>query len=177
MRCKLKSGLLLVLVALTVASCGTLGKKKVYPCPKLYVLADAGKLVRFKPGPGRDITDILFEGTIADFTGTCEYDEKKGVDIDLQTQIELRRGPASTDRAISFEYFVAIPSFRPQPEGKRVLPVTGRFEGPQTRLIYQDEIKMFIPLAKPTDGEQIEIVIGFQLRPEEIEFNRAMKTR
>ena len=127
MRRKSIRGLLLVLVGLSVASCGVLGEKKVYPCPKLYVLADAGSLVRFKPGPGRDITDILFEGRVADFTGTCEYDGKKGVDIDLQVLLELRRGPASNDRAISFEYFVAIPAFRPQPEGKRELPVTDAY--------------------------------------------------
>ena len=78
MRRKSIRGLLLVLVGLSVASCGVLGEKKVYPCPKLYVLADAGSLVRFKPGPGRDITDILFEGNVADFTGTCEYDGKTG---------------------------------------------------------------------------------------------------
>ena len=166
----------LAAATLVLASCSALEDEARYPCPKVFILGDAGNMVRFKPGPGRDITDIVFEARIANFSGSCEY-EKGGVDIELVVRIDVQRGPASPDRRIAFDYFVAIPAFRPQPDAKRVLPVQGAFEENQTRLVYQDEVKMFIPLDKPVEGVNTEVVIGFQLSEDEIEFNRALRQR
>ncbi len=169
----------LAVAALAVSSCGLLDEQKRYPCPKAFVLNDAGSLVRFKPGAGRDITDILFEAQIGDFVGTCEYDEKKkkGVTLEMNVVIDLRRGPASRTPNVDFEYFVAIPSFLPKPEGKSVFPVKGLFEQDQTRMVYRDAVRLFIPLDDPNDGVGLEVVVGFQLTPEEIQFNKSMRRR
>src|SRR5690606_8384462 len=115
------------------SGCETLGiteKNPVPPCPPVLMLRDAGTLTRYAPGRGRDITDIDFQAEIADFRGTCEYNkERTEVDIVLNVVFSVLRGPADTDRAAAFEYFVAIPHFHPAPEGKRTLPVSVRFTG------------------------------------------------
>ncbi len=176
---KILRALLFGAMTAALASCGLLDNKVVYPCPKAFILGDAGNLVRFKPGAGRDITDIVFEARIADFAGTCEYDpkKKKGVDISMNVAIDIRRGPASASSDISFEYFIAIPSYLPEPAGKRIFPVKGKFEDKETRLTYGDSVRMFIPLADPNDGSLEDIVIGFQLSPDEIEFNKSVRQR
>jgi hypothetical protein len=165
-----------VVLGLLVAGCGLFDKDIVYRCPEVFILEDAKDLTKFKPGSGRDITDILFEAEIVNFTGGCEYD-KGEAEIELLVQIRVERGPANRNRGISFEYFVAIPKFQSQPEGKRVLPVKGAFEDNKTRLIYQDELTMTIPVKAPTDGAGIEIVLGFQLTPDQLKFNRSRKQR
>jgi hypothetical protein len=161
---------------LLASSCGLFGDSTVYRCPAVFILDDAKDLTRFKAGPGRDITDILFEAEIVNFTGECDYGDGE-VEIELLVQIRVERGPANKNREIKFDYFAAIPKFKGQAEGKRVLPVIGEFEGTRTRLVYQDELKMVIPVAKPTDGGAIEIVLGFQLTPAELKFNRSRKQR
>ena len=163
-------------LGLLAAGCGLFSKDTVYRCPAVFILEDAKDLTRFKPGPGRDITDILFEAEIVDFKGGCDYDEG-AAEIDLLVQIRVERGPANKNREISFDYFVAIPAFQSQPEGKRVLPVKGAFEDNKTRLVYQDELTMTIPVKAPTDGAGLEIVLGFQLTPDELKFNRSRKQR
>lgn len=161
------------LAALALSSCSVFKKDIVqYPCPKVFIVGEAGKLVRFKPGPGRDITDILFEANLANFVGSCLY-TKEGVDIDLRVTIGVERGAASKEPAIAFEYFVAIPDLRPAATAKRILPVRGAFDGTRPRMVYQDDVKMFIPLAKGSDGPDFEIVLGFQLNPAEVEYNRS----
>ena len=168
---------LLLAVGLTLGACGIIGKGvEQYACPKVLILGDAGTLVRFKPGPGRDITDILLEARIANFIGGCEY-TKEGVEVRLRVLIAVERGAASRDSAISFEYFAAIPEFLPRPEGKRILPVRGEFPENLPRLVYQDEIDMFIPLADNATGPEKEIVLGFQLSPAELEYNRSTRRR
>lgn len=147
-----------------------------YPCPKVLILGDAGTLVRFKPGPGRDITDIQFEARIVNFIGGCLY-KKDGVDVGLNITIAVERGAAATGSAIEFDYFVAIPDFLPKPEGKRVLNVKGEFPGSRPRLFYQDEVDLFIPLSDGATGPRKEIILGFQLSPAEVEYNRSVRRR
>ena len=169
---------LVTALGLVVGGCGLFDKDIVYRCPAVFILEDAKDLTRFKPGPGRDITDILFEAEIVDFRGGCDYDEDDGeAEIELLVQVRVQRGPANKSRDIAFEYFVAIPKYQSQPEGKRILPVKGAFVENRTRLVYQDELQMTIPVKKPTDGAALEIILGFQLTPEELKFNRSRRQR
>ncbi len=147
-----------------------------YACPKVLILGDAGALVRFKPGPGRDITDIQFEARIVNFIGGCLY-KKDGVEVGLDITIGVERGAAATDSAIEFDYFVAIPEFQPQPEGKRILNVKGEFPGTRPRLFYQDKVDLFIPLSDGATGPRKEIILGFQLSPAEVDYNRSLRRR
>lgn len=166
---------LLTALGMSLGACGIFEKDiPQLPCPKVLILGDAGHLVRFEPGSGRDITDILFEAEIANFVGSCEY-TKEGVEIELRITLDVQRGPAARNPPIDFEYFVAIPKYQPRPEGKRVLPVKGAFEDNRSRLLYQDEVDMFLPLEKNGEGPDVEIVLGFQLTPEELEFNRSSR--
>lgn len=171
-----RSTLAVSALGLLVAACGLFDKDIVYRCPAVFILEDAKDLTRFKAGPGRDITDILFEAEIVNFVGDCDYDEGQA-EIELSVQIRVERGPANRGRKVEFEYFVAIPEFRNQVEGKSIFNVVGEFEGNRTRMIYQDDLDMTIPVKVPTDGAALEIVLGFQLTPEELKFNRSRQQR
>lgn len=171
-----RSTLALSALALLVAACGIFDKDVAYRCPAVFILEDAKDLTRFKAGPGRDITDILFEAEIVNFVGDCDYDEGQA-EIELSVQIRVERGPANKGRKVEFDYFVAIPEFRTEAEGKSIFKVVGEFEGNRTRMIYQDDLDMTIPVKVPTDGAALEIVLGFQLTPDELKFNRSRTQR
>lgn len=165
-------------LGLLVAGCGLFDKDIKYKCPAVFILDDAKDLTKFKPGPGRDITDILFEAEIVNFVGDCDYDEDAGdAEIELSVQIRVERGPVNKGRQVAFDYFVAIPKFQSQSEGKSVFNVTGEFEGNRTRMLYQDDLDMTIPVKVPRDGASLEIILGFQLTPEELKYNRSRKQR
>ena len=171
-----RTALAISVLGLLVAACGLFEKDTVGKCPAVFILEDAKELTRFKPGPGRDITDILFEAEIVNFVGDCHYNEGEA-EIELSVQIKVERGPANKIRQVAFDYFVAIPKFQSQSEGKSVFNVTGEFEGNRTLMLYQDDLDMTIPVKVPTDGAALEIILGFQLTPEELKFNRSRKLR
>ena len=130
----------------------------------------------FQTGPGRDITDIRFEAEIFDFRGQCNFDEDDGiwaVEVELLVQISVEKGPANRQREIELEYFVVLPAFEGKPGGKRIFTVKGQFEEGRTKLVYQDDVALNIPLKNPNDGGKTEVVFGFQLTPDELKFNRA----
>lgn len=159
--------------AAVLSACSALETKVQPPCPPVLVLKDTAQLVRYQPGPGRDITDVLFRANIVDFRAQCVYNRKRTeVDIDLSVMFELARGPADRTRKASFDYFVAIPRFHPAPEGKRVFPTNVAFEANRMRLRYGDRIKLTIPLDPKRPHSEYSVYIGFQLTPAEVETNR-----
>lgn len=172
----LRRGLVLSFLGYLVAACALSDKDKKYRCPAVFILEDAKDMTRFKAGPGRDITDILFEAEIVNFVGNCDYDEGEA-EIQLSVQIRVERGPANRNHRVVFDYFAVIPTFKSHPKGKNIFNVVGEFEGNRTQMLYQDDLQMKIPVKVPTDGAALEIVLGFQLSPEELKYNRSRKQR
>jgi hypothetical protein len=161
-------------LALLVAGCGNIFDRRPPPgCLPILILKDAGSLTRYKPGAGKDITDVLFRGKIVDFRGVCDYNsERTEVAIDLNLAFELSRGPANRDRKAAFDYFVAIPRFHPAPQGRNKFKINVEFAGPATRLRTNDEIQIVIPLDPKVSLDEYAIYIGFQLTREELKDNR-----
>jgi len=167
-------GLWLVGFALVagLAGCGLFDReKRPGACPRFLILGGAEEVTKFRPGTGRDVTDVAFRVSVADFNGTCGYD-KNTVKVTLNVVFEVERGPASTSRDAAFQYFVAIPEFHPDPAGKRVLPVSVRFQGAAPQLVFVDAVNMTIPIKDKQLGADYEVYLGFQLTPDEIEWNR-----
>jgi hypothetical protein len=158
-----------------LAGCGMFDReKRPGACPRFLILGGADEVTKFRPGTGRDVTDVAFRASVADFNGTCGYD-KDSVKVTLNVVFEIERGPASTARDAAFQYFVAIPQFHPDPAGKQVFPVSARFEGAAPQLVFVDALAMTIPIKDKQLGADYEVYLGFQLTPDEIEWNRTHK--
>ena len=52
-----------------------LTKKKPPPCPPIYILSDASHITKYRPGTGRDLTDVDMEAEIIAYKGQCSYDD------------------------------------------------------------------------------------------------------
>jgi hypothetical protein len=166
---------LAVLAAAALAGCGLFEKdRRTAACPRFLILGGAEEVTKFRPGAGRDPTDVAFRATVSDFNGTCEYDADK-VRVKLYVVFDLVRGPANAARAANFEYFIALPQFHPQPAGKRIFTVNARFEGELQRVAYRDAIDLTIPVKEKEVGADYEVYLGFQLTPEEAEYNRSRR--
>jgi hypothetical protein len=161
-------------VAVVLAGCGMFDRdKRTAPCPRFLILGGANELTKFRAGPGRDATDVAFRATVADFNGSCEYD--RNLILVKLFVFDVVRGPAMGVREAAFDYFVALPQFHPAPAGKRVFPVAARFEGDLQRLSYRDAIELTIPIKDKEIGADYEVYLGFQLAPDEVEYNRTRR--
>lgn len=165
-------------LALVLGSCGLVGnKKRPPPCPKVFLPDETSRLVAFRDGPGRDLTDVKFTAEIMGFSGHCSYDDDNLLTVDLTVDFEVRRGTANTTNKAAFSYFVAIPKLYPSPRGKGVFPIEVPFEDKARRLVYRDEVTLELPLKLPYDGPEHEIYLGFQLTPEQLDYNRRAQRR
>ncbi len=150
-------------------------KVKTPPCPPIYILSDAAKITKFRPGAGRDLTDVDMDAEIIAFKGQCSYDDKGAV-VEIQVSFDVKRGPASTKRQSELRYFVAIPKFFPAPEAKAEFTVPVTFpEGMDQARVNDEDVVMRIPVKNKDIINNYEIYLGFQETPEELEMNRRAK--
>ena len=181
---------LAVVVALALGGCA--GTKRFFkgmfganpplpPCPKVFIVGDAERLIKFRPGPGRDLTDVMYEGEIDNFRLVCEHeideDTKTGtLSLELTLVILVERGPANEDRQARYEYFVTLSDNSLNILKKELFASTARFEGNVTRFVFTDEpINMTIPLKAQQTGKDFQIFLGFQLSRDEVDFNRSQQ--
>lgn len=164
-------------IALIAAGCGLFGKTVTQqPCPRAGVIPEAATLTKFRPGPGRDLTDVLFAARLTNVQTTCKYDSK-GVKVDMRLALVVERGPADRSRKAEFEYFVAIADPSDAILAKERFAMKAEFPGGQRRVGLSDEVELRIPLQAGRSAADDEIVVGFQLTKDEIEFNRRRRKR
>lgn len=144
-------------------------------CPSVLILADAEHFTQFRPGRGRDVTDIIAEGSITGFKGTCQFGKHNAtLEMTLSVSFDLLRGAANTDGTVNFPYFVAVPSMYPDPAGKAVIPASVQFPGNLSKVRYADEeISLSLPLSENLTGASYEVIIGFQLDKDQLDYNRS----
>jgi hypothetical protein len=139
-------------------------------CPKAEVLADARSLVQFQPGAGRDITDIEYQAQVSELRSRCKS-RRDEASLHITVSFTAWLGPAAQGRTLSVPYFVAVT------RGEDVLSKESftadvSFEPEQRQATVEAEVKK---LAVPVEtGEQpTEVVVGIQLTPEQVAYNRA----
>jgi hypothetical protein len=159
--------------ALVLASCSNRQNAGVPPCPKVAVLADASHLAVFRDGPGRDLTDVVFEADLARITGDCVYSRRKdSVTVEMKLFVAARRGPADRDRAGVFDYFVAIVDSESNVLARQEFRSQIVFRPEQTVVVSQEELEQTIKLKRDQPGSDFDVLIGFKLTPEQVERNR-----
>ncbi len=126
----------------------------------------------FEPGTGQDLTDVVARGRIADFGGECLYGDDR-VDVVLNVVMVAERGPASTEEEVPFRYFVAVVSPGGEILAREIFEAPARFQQGADRGVWSEALSQTIPLPDGAlNGPQYEILLGFQLTPEQLRYNQ-----
>lgn len=167
-------GCILALLGAT-AACSS-KEKPVADCPAGIIPADAASVTRFRDGAGRDLTDVVAEAEIVNILVQCKYDSK-GVTVDLQVAIAGSRGPADRSRKADFDYFVAILDPQQNVVQKQPFRVNFEFADNRTRLGVVEELEPRVPLSSAFEGPKYQLLVGFQLTPDELAWNRSQRSK
>lgn len=164
-------------LAMAVAACGGLSTRpNAGPCPIAGALYEAERVIVFD-GPS-DLDNVAFSGAIVDVDATCRYFGDNPISIDLEIAFEFGRGPAADGRRYAYPYFVTVTRQGQALLTKEVFaePVTFPNDGSGVRRrVEHDDIT--IPRAgEATSGSNFEIIVGFQLTPEQLAFNRSRRS-
>ena len=88
--------------------------------------------------------------------------------------MEFGRGPAATSDQQTYRYWVAVSRRGRNPLAKQYYNVDVRFPHGQPVITHTEHIsRITIPRANAEiSGENFEILVGFDLTPEQLQFNR-----
>lgn len=168
----------LAMAALALSACEALKSTPPPPCPDVAVLGDAATITKFVEGPGRDLTDVLYEARLVDAVGACNYDVEKEtgegmLDVDMAVSMEMARGPANLDGRAPVRYFVALTGKQGEIIDRQQFEGVVEFTGNRSQLVWTDEpVNLAIPLKAGQTGSDFKIYVGYDLSREEVEFNR-----
>lgn len=143
------------------------------PCPRAFALYEAARIVEFKDNVQR-YDNVGFTGEIQNVRSLCRYFATRPIEGDLEITFNLGRGPAVSEQTSArYEYFVAVTRKNIAVINKQVFPLDVTFPAGADRITVTDKVdKIVIPRAEEsTSGENFEIVVGFQLTPEQRAFN------
>lgn len=165
------------LPSLALAGCGGGTEDAFAPaCPGAAIVRDAADLSRFRGG-AHDLVDTVLAGRITGINGNCKRDGADTVVTTVQVGIELTRGPAAPGREARVAYFVAVL------DGERILdkqafPLRAEFPANTDRLrLAGDDVELRLPVRPDKTAAAYRIQVGFQLTPEELEYNRQRAQR
>ncbi len=176
----LKLASLVMLSALGLSACqsakevlavGEAAERNPGPCPVAFALYEASRLVEFH-GPEK-YKNVGFTGEINKVRSLCRYYGDKPIKADLTMDMAFGRGPAAQGRTHTYRYFVAVTRKDIEVINKKTFPITITFpEGVDTVEVSENVAEIVIPRAtENTSGANFEIIVGFELTPEQIAFN------
>lgn len=140
-------------------------------CPPTAILDDAGELVRFASVPAKGPGDVSFRVRMKYISGVCEVLEEE-VLMELNSAMEVARGPANKDSEARFSYFVAILDKEKTVLTRTEFPMIARFQAGERQLEFQENVTVNIPKKATVSPKDFYVYFGFEMSPEELANNR-----
>ncbi len=161
-----------LLSVLLLAGCG--GKKAnplavtIMRCPAPAVVEGLSTLTRFASAR-RTADSVLFTATIEDLRLDCDQGER--VRSRLRFRISALRGPALRDEVVEVPYFVAVMRDNGEIVAKEIYTSRLVFARGAKRAATEEEIIQTIPSIEQARRYDYELLVGFQLRTDDLIFN------
>ncbi|MDA0368538.1 MAG: hypothetical protein O3C65_13320 [Proteobacteria bacterium] len=164
----------LVIVGL-VAACT---RTPPLPCPPVSILGDAEDITLFAADRGEDLTDIAYRASIDQIGRNCDYARAgDSVTSTISVRLVATRGPAAQVDEGSFVFFVAVVDKEQNILARERFESAFSFQPNQRQAAAIEEIEQIIPIKSGLRGLDYEVLVGFELTPAQLEFNRQERQR
>jgi len=138
------------------------------------VLYDSSRLVQFAQPNAQRYANIAYTGEMEGVHGLCRYIDADPITMNVDISMQFGRGPAANSDHRTYRYWVAVTRRGRAPIAKQYFDVDVAFPRNQLVVSRVEHInRIVIPRANADiSGENFEILVGFDLTPEQLQFNR-----
>jgi hypothetical protein len=149
-------------------------RPNVGPCPLMGVLYDNSRLVDFAEPNVQRYANIEYTGEMQGIRGLCRYVDDDPITMSIEVDMAFGRGPAASPGRHTYRYWVAVTRRGVAPIAREFFEVEVDFGSNEQVVTRTERIEhIVIPRANAeVSGENFEILVGFELTPEELQFNR-----
>ena len=143
------------------------------PCPYVKILYDAARSIEMQDYARPSVNGVGFTGEIEGVSSDCVYRESDPIRVDLNLLFSLGKGPAAQGNSHNYRYWIAVTERNAAVLDKEYFSLPVNF-GSSDRTIAEPEHTIIIPRAEVgTSGGHFEVLIGFEVSPDQAEFNRS----
>jgi hypothetical protein len=154
---------------LGLAGCGGTQSVGKLSCPTPLIAPDLDAAADLRPG-GSGPGDVRFGVKLTSVNSNCST-EKVGLSADVRIDFVVARADPKVTRA-DFAYFVAVADAQRNILTKKQYKVDVEFSPRLGKLNVSDQVAVGLPLHDLSNGGKFLIIVGLQLTPEQLEFNR-----
>jgi hypothetical protein len=152
-----------------IAGCGG-SKAPKLSCPTPLIAPNLDTAQVFRPG-GNGAEDLRYNVKLVLVNSSCQSESEGGLSADPRMTFIVSRNDPSLASA-DFTYFVAIADARQTILEKREFSLRVEFPARQNQMKITDQIHVGLPVRDIATGSNYAIIVGLELTPEQVEFNR-----
>ena len=150
-------------------------RKNAGPCPSGASLADTARIVEFI-GEKETYDQITYTGEVVGVKVFCRYVEDDPLLAEVEIDFAFGKGPQGEARQHDYPYFVAVTRRNSRVLAKQHFMTEANFRSGPVSGRREVVSGIVIPRADNTiSGANFEILVGFDLTPEQLAYNRAGK--
>lgn len=148
-------------------------KKKKLICPQVAIVRELAT-IRDYGNETPDPSQLVAAARMENIYGDCAY-EDEGIDIDFGLNFLAAKGPRLGGDHAGFSYFVAVLDPEQNILNKDRMTIDFRFSEDKKFPTKEERLHIFIPLDKEGQktGPNYQVLMGFQLTPEQLDALRA----
>lgn len=152
-------------------------QKLIGSCPVVEIVQDLAVYSDFAP-PGETAPGDLVSSVGMSRSATSCAANKRSVTVDIQLAFDAVLGPrgrmsAGAKPFFTYPYFVAVTDPSGKIMAKEIFAASFSFEAGEEQHHHQETLRHIIPLENPANVSNYRVLIGFQLTPDQLEYNRA----
>lgn len=137
-------------------------------CPQVAILRELQEIMDYG-GEAPDPAQLVSKARLQSIDGDCAY-TKDGIDVRFNVNFAAMRGPRLGGLHASIPYFVAVVDPDQNILNKELMTEEFKFSSHDSVTLDSQNLHVFIPLPKDKIilGPDYQIVVGFQLRKEQV---------
>ena len=160
---------LALLIAAAVAACSGDDEKRA--CPTAHFVGGLDHMTILVDDDAAESSRVAWAARMSGLAATCDFGDL-GVESSVEFIVLAERDAAGSASVAAPVFFVAVADASGKVLAKEIYNSGISLAGELVRARHSEAVDAFIPLVAERDSGQYRILVGFQLTPEQLEFNR-----
>lgn len=146
------------------------------PCPQVEIVDDLSSLSDFTTPKNTVKSNLISRVDLKSAESACKLASKSAV-VDLKLIFQGTLGPKGRQRNsdkpfFSYPFFVAVTSPSGKIMAKEIFAASLTYGANEKTHTYYEELRQIIPISRKESANRYKILIGFQVTPDQLAYNR-----
>ena len=147
-------------------------------CPQIEVVEDLGMIYDFTDENKNLYENLVSQSKIKSKAGKCVLASNSAT-VDMSLAFDTKLGPKARQRKtdkpfLTFPFFVAVTGLDGKIMAKEVFAASMSFDTGENHRVHHEYLRQIIPIKYKDRAYRYRILVGFQLTPEQLAYNRSI---